>query len=115
LYNVLQKSINPKDPSDEFTFEMVISTALQTATGMIYLHAKNIQHRDLKSLNLLVDANNKIKISGNISNFLIFAYTRNNLFWLNDRFWPKQSKGGRSLYTDLGGHPELVRIAPFPN
>eukprot|EP01087_Luapelamoeba_hula_P008577 TRINITY_DN2153_c2_g1_i1.p1 TRINITY_DN2153_c2_g1~~TRINITY_DN2153_c2_g1_i1.p1 ORF type:complete len:747 (+),score=124.57 TRINITY_DN2153_c2_g1_i1:301-2541(+) len=48
---------------DELPFESILRMALQTATGLAYLHSKNVLHRDLKSLNLLVDAYNNIKIA----------------------------------------------------
>ena len=42
-----------------WTYELLLSCALQAAKGMLYLHSHRppICHRDLKSSNLVVDAN----------------------------------------------------------
>lgn len=42
----------------------LIDFSLQVASGMKYLEAKNIMHRDLATRNVLVGANNVLKISG---------------------------------------------------
>ena len=36
---------------------------LDTATGMLYLHGRSIIHRDIKSPNLLVDDNWRVKVA----------------------------------------------------
>lgn len=36
---------------------------LQTVLGLQHMHQKGILHRDIKSLNLLLDANRQIKIA----------------------------------------------------
>lgn len=41
----------------------ILSICKNVALGMVYLHGKNILHGDLKSSNLLLDKNWKIKIS----------------------------------------------------
>jgi serine/threonine protein kinase len=42
-------------------FELKAKMAFQGATGMHFLHSSGIVHRDLKSLNLLLDAKWNVK------------------------------------------------------
>ena len=54
LYNCLRKnSLSPYDKT---------RIAYQTAKGVAYLHSKNIIHRDLKSLNILVSNTNEARV-----------------------------------------------------
>jgi len=50
------------DKTIEMDWRLRLSICRDTASGMSYMHAKNIIHRDLKSENLLVDEHWKIKI-----------------------------------------------------
>lgn len=55
--------IHPKDPSERLTPTKLTIIALGVAYGMSYLHSQQMIHRDLKSLNILLDANDYPKIS----------------------------------------------------
>lgn len=44
-------------------FETVLRLALDVARGLRYLHSKNIVHRDVKTENLILDENGKVKIA----------------------------------------------------
>lgn len=52
LYDFLRRRCRPLDAPQMVKFAMDVSR------GMDYLHRKKIIHRDLKTLNLLIDANN---------------------------------------------------------
>jgi serine/threonine protein kinase len=47
----------------ELPFKLKIKMAFQAAKGMHFLHSSGIVHRDLKSLNLLLDAKWNVKVS----------------------------------------------------
>lgn len=49
--------------SEALPWSRQIALALNIASGLLYLHARNIIHRDLKSLNILVDENYQAKLS----------------------------------------------------
>ena len=48
---------------DHIPFQMKVKMASQAATGMHFLHSSGIVHRDLKSLNVLIDTKWNVKIS----------------------------------------------------
>jgi len=47
----------------ELPFGLLAKMAYQTAKGMHFLHSSGIVHRDLKSLNLLLDSKWAVKVS----------------------------------------------------
>jgi len=51
------------DPNVPLSWELLRRMAIDAATGMNFLHCSNIIHRDLKSHNLLVDNNWKVKVA----------------------------------------------------
>jgi len=50
-----------KNPEVEIGWKLRVQIAADVARAMAFLHSKKIMHRDLKSKNLLVDTNWKIK------------------------------------------------------
>jgi serine/threonine protein kinase len=58
LFDLLHNELIPELP-----FNLRAKMAYQTAKGMHFLHSSGIVHRDLKSLNLLLDAKWAVKVS----------------------------------------------------
>ncbi len=59
-----QKSLRHRLQDDkEFSWTQRWQVAVDMAQGLAYLHSRKILHRDLKSLNILLDANHHAKIS----------------------------------------------------
>jgi serine/threonine protein kinase len=56
LYDVLRKP-------NELPWSLRLNLALDMASGLLYLHGQHIIHRDLKSLNILVDGQMRAKVS----------------------------------------------------
>ena len=82
---------------------------LDTATGMLYLHGRSIIHRDIKSPNLLVDDNWRVKVADfNLSRVLqpmqsVASTTgggANNPTWL---------VGGACVHATVAGACRAVR------
>jgi serine/threonine protein kinase len=57
LYDVLHNELIPELP-----FQLKVKLAYQAAKGMHFLHSSGIVHRDLKSLNLLLDNKWNVKV-----------------------------------------------------
>ena len=51
------------DSSEPWPARKALGALLDVATGMKYLHSRGTVHRDLKSLNVLIDRNGKCKVS----------------------------------------------------
>eukprot|EP01125_Pyxidicula_operculata_P018158 TRINITY_DN6439_c0_g1_i3.p1 TRINITY_DN6439_c0_g1~~TRINITY_DN6439_c0_g1_i3.p1 ORF type:complete len:607 (-),score=84.71 TRINITY_DN6439_c0_g1_i3:79-1899(-) len=64
LYNII-KRIRANNYQDKFSLFQVASILADIAKGMEFLHSRNplIMHRDLKSPNILVDANYRCKVA----------------------------------------------------
>ncbi|BCU03103.1 serine/threonine protein kinase [Pandoravirus japonicus] len=58
LYDLLHNDLVPEVPH-----ALVVKMAYQAAKGMHFLHSSGVVHRDLKSLNLLLDAKWNVKVS----------------------------------------------------
>jgi len=51
-----------KDKKVDLPWELRIQIAIDIASGMAFLHSKNVIHRDLKSKNILVEDNWRVKV-----------------------------------------------------
>ncbi|KAI4317879.1 hypothetical protein L6164_025710 [Bauhinia variegata] len=52
-----------KNTRKKLAIKVVVQLALDLARGLSYLHSKNIVHRDVKTENMLLDGNRKLKIA----------------------------------------------------
>jgi len=51
-----------RDKNVEMSWKLRVSLAIETCRAIAYLHSRSVVHRDIKSQNLLVDTNWKVKI-----------------------------------------------------
>jgi len=51
-----------RDNQNKISYQQIVGMALDCARGMHHMHCQNLIHRDLKSLNLLLDSSFTIKI-----------------------------------------------------
>ena len=59
----LQNVLENKD--FQLTHKQIINMAIDCATGLDFIHSLGIIHRDIKSLNFLVDKSFSVKLAGN--------------------------------------------------
>ncbi|KAJ6230590.1 serine/threonine-protein kinase tnni3k-related [Anaeramoeba flamelloides] len=85
-----------------FSEKLKIKFALDIAKGIHYLHSKNIVHRDLKSLNILLDENMKAKITDfGLSKTLDFSSSvSNNTIVGTPRWMAPELLRGESDYSN---------------
>ena len=63
VYDILRRARNDSSMASQLTWQRRVGMVLDAAKGMLYLHGRGIIHRDLKSPNLLVDDNWRVKVS----------------------------------------------------
>ncbi len=64
LYNVLTAAKASPDKMAQLGWKRRLNMALDASRGMLYLHKRGMVHTMLKSTNLLVDANWRVKVAG---------------------------------------------------
>ncbi|KAI7844166.1 hypothetical protein COHA_002301 [Chlorella ohadii] len=64
LYDCLAAARDNSAAAAQLTWHRRLSMAIDGGTGLLYLHRRNIIHRDVKSPNLLVDEHWRVKCSG---------------------------------------------------
>lgn len=87
-----------KDGKQFLTQEEALSFMKQMASGLHYLHSKNLMHRDLKPQNIFVSKEQELKIGGmqfklilfeflcvGIIYFIGIAFDTHARFWINER------------------------------
>ena len=97
LHAVLQAASADPRKAAELTWSRRISMAADCCRGMLYLHSRRppIIHRDLKSANLLVTANWKLKVSDfNLSKIMEDTTRSTSLQAMNPRWLSPEVLGG---------------------
>ncbi|GMH42677.1 hypothetical protein BSKO_10596 [Bryopsis sp. KO-2023] len=78
LFTLLQKAnAGVEQAKNSLTWHRILTMAHEAALGVHYLHRHHVEHRDLKSLNLLVDEHLRIKVAD-------FGTSK---FMLNEKKW----------------------------
>lgn len=63
LYNLLQSARVSNNKAKMLSWKRLLTMAVEAALGMHYLHRHNVEHRDLKSPNLLVDGHWNLRVA----------------------------------------------------
>jgi serine/threonine protein kinase len=87
LTDVLMKSSKRRGESKPLTWDLMTRMLLDAATGMLYLHSREIIHCDLKSNNILVDAFYRTKICDFNMSKLLLESTGNSLASVQNPRW----------------------------
>ena len=95
------KNYQKNYPNKHIPQDLVISIFKQILLGLKYLHGKYILHRDIKPDNILIDINNKVKIT----DFGVSAVFKENLGLLQCHF----TRVGRPDYAC----PEILNNQPY--
>jgi serine/threonine protein kinase len=66
----------------------------ETSLGMKYLHSKGVMHRDLKSVNLLLNEKGRVKVVCLLIGLLLLSYCTHTLLY---SYWVKVSDFGVSV------------------
>merc|ERR1711920_692284 len=62
LYDLLHRQRHLPGLGEEWTFSNVVDIAQEICIGMVYLHANDVVHRDLKSSNVLLNGPRQVKL-----------------------------------------------------
>ncbi|TVU49398.1 hypothetical protein EJB05_00707 [Eragrostis curvula] len=100
IYKLLYK----EGPFDE---NRIRNCVAQILPGMVYLHQKNIGHRDIKGANILVGSNGEVKLADfgtakHMQSFAEIHSIKGSAFWMAPEvFMSKLSKKGYTLAADI--------------
>lgn len=94
LYNLL----NLVYPANNLPEKMATFVMREVLTGMAFLHQKGVVHRDLKSDNILLSRNGKVKIAD---------------FGLSCRFAYRDEEFESTIGTCLWMSPEMIQCKPY--
>lgn len=82
-----------EDINEKFTEEFVASVIQMVLIALVYLHAKNISHRDIRAGNILIDGNYNVKLAD---------------FWILAQLPDSESKRYKKIGSLYWISPEII-------
>lgn len=114
LYNLLQSARVSSDKAKMLSWKRLLTMAVEASLGMHYLHRHNIEHRDLKSPNMLVDGHWNLRVADfGTSKFMLSEKQWSDSMHASNPLWlsPESLQEGVHGFKSDGEVVTLVQLA----